>query len=156
MKPLLLLPECLGSAQHKENPSLKLSCTKSRRESGKQADIISLASDQKPPQPWRLISGMWVCAAGAGMCARHQGGIGTIGCRGSIHFDVSAPGTEPGPGRAPGSQQWLNECMESCVCLWDCGKGVWWEGAQRHLAKCDSLRLVFIGIDQTYGKVHTS
>lgn len=47
--------------------------------------------------------------------------------------------------------EWTPVCASETA-----GKVGGWEGAQRHLAKCDSLRLVFIGIDQTYRKVHTS
>ena len=100
-------PCCLCRMAQRKEKSLRLSCT----EPGQRVE------NRPASPPWPLSrshpscggSFLACCAVGAGLCARHRGGIGTIGCRGSIHFYVPAPGTKPGPRRAPGSQRWLNE-----------------------------------------------
>lgn len=61
------------------------------RERGRQADIASLASNQKPPQPVRSFI---ECGLG-GTCARNWGVGGTIGGYSSIH--LYGPGIQHQP-----------------------------------------------------------
>lgn len=71
------------------------------RERGRQADITSLASDQKPPQPGctSVVCGFGgEFVPGAGVWVARSEAVA------QFTFMFLAPGTMPGPGRAPASE----------------------------------------------------